>query len=234
MNVRLERITLCYPGKEPLFRDLDLEVGDGELVVIRGPSGSGKSSLLRLINRLQEPTSGRLLIDGEPAATLEVTRLRRRIATIQQTPVMIDGTVRDNLHLPFRFEAARHRGDSSAGSSPARPDLPEDDTLRSELAAYHLDDVDLEHDATLLSVGQKQRLALIRALFVEPELILCDEPTSALDPASRQVVEAELERRHRELGQGIILVTHIDGELDRLATRSLVLADGELHDMESV
>lgn len=223
MNVCLEQVTLQYPGKEPLFRDVDLEIAEGDVVVIRGPSGSGKSSLLRLINRLQEPTSGRLLVDGEPAVNLEVTHLRRRIATIQQTPVMIDGTVRDNLLLPFRFQAAR---DGSTAT-------PDDQALRDELAAYHLDDVALEHDAALLSVGQKQRLALIRALFVEPELILCDEPTSALDPASRTVVEAELERRHRENGQGIVLVTHIDTALDRLATRALFLADGELRESAS-
>lgn len=102
--------------------------------------------------------------------------------------------------------------------------------MRRDLAAYHLEDVALDQDATVLSVGQKQRVAVIRALSVEPELLLCDEPTSALDPASRRVVEAELERRHREGGQGIILVTHIDSALDRLATRSLVLAGGELRE----
>ncbi len=198
MKLELQKLSLQYDGKSTLFKDIDLTVESGDFVVIRGPSGSGKSSLLRLLNRLQEPTSGTILVDGSSIADLEVTRLRRRIGYVQQTPVIIDGTVRDNLQLPFTFKIASNIV------------APDDDTLRCKLDAYLLQDVVLDEIASNLSVGQKQRLALIRVLLVSPEILLCDEPTSALDVQSRDVVERELERVNMEHGTSIVLVTHVE------------------------
>ena len=198
MKLQLQNLSLQYDGKPPLFQNVDLTVNSGEFVVIHGPSGIGKSSLLRLLNRLQDPTSGSILIDDKPISEHNVTHLRRRIGYVQQTPVTIEGTVRENLLLPFTVKAA--------GNAPP----PNDDTLRQKLDAYLLNDVQLDDNATELSVGQKQRIALIRILLIAPSLLICDEPTSALDPESRSIVERELERINRETQTSVILISHVD------------------------
>ncbi len=198
MKIELQNIELSFADMPPLLRDLNFVLEAGEFALIHGPSGCGKSSLLRVLNRLQEPSAGRLLIDGRPAEQYEVTQLRSRMGFVQQTPVMVAGSVRENLYYPFIIKAQRGR------------ELPGDEVLRTWLDDLLLVDVALEADAGVLSVGQQQRLALIRTLLAEPEILLCDEPTSALDADSKGVVDAWLERANVERGIGIVLVTHLD------------------------
>ena len=227
MRIELQNVTLRYPDqtsgrpqdKQPLFSNLNVLFASGDFAIVRGPSGSGKSSLLRLFNRLQEPTAGRITIDGRPIATLPATQLRRRIGYVQQTPVMVRGTVRDNLLFPFQFAAA---GNATAPTSA---------TLRDRLHACALDAVSLDADATVLSVGQKQRIALIRSLFAAPEFLLCDEPTSALDPESAQWVERELKRHNRDRQLGIIAVTHQRNAFEGDRARHFNLAAGVLEEV---
>lgn len=198
MRVELNHLSLAYGEKPPLFTDLDLILNDGDFILITGPSGSGKSSLLRLINLLHAPIAGSILVDDLPIDQYEVTQLRRRIGYIQQVPVMLSGNVRENLHLPFRFKTAK---DESA---------PDDGELRDFMDGFLLQDVRLTDDARQLSVGQKQRLSLIRTMLTRPELILCDEPTSALDPESKSVVEEWIIRVNSELNTTILMVSHQD------------------------
>ena len=215
MKLSLRNLSLQFDGKTRLFQNANLTVESGAFVVIRGSSGSGKSSLLRVLNRLQDATSGEVLVDDRPIGDHDVTRLRRRMGYVQQTPVVIGGTVRDNLHLPFRFKIT----DGAV--------FPTDDVLRKMLDAYLLQDVDLDETASELSVGQRQRIALIRALLVEPEILLCDEPTSALDPESKTIVERELERINRENGISVVLVTHVDFEPENIEPQIYTLtSDG--------
>lgn len=209
MKIELKNVALQYPGKPPLFRGVNLIFDSSDFLLIQGPSGSGKSSFLRLLNHLQTPSEGEILIDGRSAKQHNVLSLRRRIGYVQQTPVMIPGTVKDNLTLPFRYKIARAQ---------VRPD---DQELRENLNAYLLQDVGLEDSAETLSVGQKQRVALIRTLISKPDLLLCDEPTSSLDEQSRQVVETELDRS--DLAIGVVLVTHLDFQPQKVSPRKYIL-----------
>lgn len=220
MTIELKNLSLAYDSKAPLFRDLNLTLNSNDFVLIQGPSGSGKSSLLRLLNRLQEPSSGAILIDDRLIDQYEVTTLRQRIGYVQQVPVMVEGDVRKNLQLSFQFKASQ--------------DVlsPQDEDLRTRLDEFLLEEVGLDDDAQLLSVGQKQRLALIRTLLTQPEVILCDEPTSALDHQSKTVVESWLERLNLAHNTGIIMVTHLDFTPTEVRPRKFVLEPGGL--VESV
>ena len=195
MRLDLRGASLRFGDHEPLFEGVDLSVEGGRLVVIEGASGCGKSSLLRLLNRLQEPTSGQLLVDGSLGKDADVTALRRRAALVPQTPVARAGSVRDNLCWPLSFRANRGRT------------APADEPLRRQLDVLLLQDVALDDEARTLSVGQRQRLAFLRAQLLEPEILLCDEPTAALDGEARTVIETQL-AAHCAAGAGVVVVTH--------------------------
>jgi len=191
-----DNVSYSWPDGKGL-RDVQLGVPAGAFVRIVGPSGSGKSTLLRLASRLEEPASGVIRFDGKPLGDYSPPLLRRRIGYVQQTPVVVEGSVRQNLLLPYQFAANREHT------------LPTDDQLRSWLGRLALAGVDLEDKARSLSVGQKQRLCIIRSLLLAPELLLMDEPTSALDRESREIVEKITETQNRQ-GMTILLVTHFD------------------------
>ncbi|GIX06493.1 MAG: ABC transporter ATP-binding protein [Candidatus Poribacteria bacterium] len=194
MDIAFERVSLRY-GETVVLEEVSFRVQSGQFALIEGPSGAGKSSMLRLINRLEDPSSGTISADGRPLPEWPVLQLRRQIAYVPQIPVLFPGTVRENLLTPFRFRANRDR-------TP-----PTDEELRARLSELLLE-VKLEETATTLSVGQQQRIALLRAALLEPRLMLCDEPTAPLDPDSREVVERTLERWNQEQGITVFLVTH--------------------------
>ncbi|MDP2212138.1 MAG: ATP-binding cassette domain-containing protein [Candidatus Aquicultor sp.] len=203
-------ISLAF-NDNALFSDVSLAVNAGDLVIIGGPSGSGKSSLLRLLNRLNDPTSGQINLDGRPFTDYKVVELRRQICYIQQTPVIVEGTVKQNLLLPFGFESLR-------GFK-----TPTDETLIDLLHKFKLDDIALSDQAMVLSVGQKQRLAFIRALLLQPKALLLDEPTSALDQDSRLVVEEYVKRLAGEENLAILMVTHLDFKPKHMKARPYML-----------
>lgn len=221
MRIELKRLGLHYEGKKPLFRDLDLALEEGGFIVIQGPSGSGKSSLLRLINRLQEPDRGEIRIDGRSIEEYDVTALRRRIGYVQQIPVMLEGSVRDNLMFPFQFRSAREL------------DPPGEEVLRTWLDRLLLREIELGDCARELSVGQKQRVALIRTLLVQPEVLLCDEPTSSLDSESKKIVEDWLERINSGSQIGIILVTHSKVEFSEVRPFRYRLRESGLEEVKA-
>lgn len=195
MRLELQGVSLRFGDHEPLFEGVDLSIEGGQFVIIEGPSGCGKSSLLRLLNRLQEPTAGALSVDGAAAHNTDVTTLRRRAILVPQTPAVTTGTVRDTLRWPFKFRSNQSRNP------------PTDEALRQRLDALLLQEITLDDDCAPLSVGQRQRLALLRALLLEPEILLCDEPTAALDGVARAVIDTQLEARCAA-GVGVIVVTH--------------------------
>jgi putative ABC transport system ATP-binding protein len=194
--VAFSSVTFSYSPSQVLFKDLSYTFKCGTFYLVRGPSGVGKSTLLRLINRLEDPGSGEILFKGRPLQSYHPPVLRRSILYIQQTPTVVHGSVRDNLLLPFTFKSNK--------------DLvnPGDERLRDYLDELLLRGVNLDDNALTLSVGQLQRLCLIRGLLLLPEILLLDEPTSALDDESRKVVETMAERQCLESNRAVIMVSH--------------------------
>lgn len=218
MRIELRGVSLRFGDHAPLFEGLDLSLGTGDFAVIEGASGCGKSSLLRLLNRLHEPSAGELLVDGAPVE--DAPALRRRAILVPQTPVVVPGTVRDNLRFPFRFRVHRYR-------TP-----PGDPHVRALLDSLLLDAVDLDEDAAPLSVGQRQRLSLARALLLSPRMLLCDEPTSALDDDARHRVE-EILQGQCAAGLGVVLVSHQPFVTRRVTARRYHLGSAGLRQVHA-
>lgn len=181
-----------------LLERVNLSVDQGEFIVVRGVSGSGKSTLLRMICRLQPPSSGTIRFRGKPVDAFPPSVLRSRIGYVAQIPAIVDGSVIDNLLLPFSFAANR-----------GKPE-PSERELTEMLDRFYLSGVSPDQAARTLSVGQKQRLALMRTILQGPELLLLDEPTSSLDRESAAMVFAIIERLNSVEGRSIIAVTHSD------------------------
>jgi len=215
-----ERLGRVLAGEVPvtLVRDIDLEVGRGEFLVIMGPSGSGKSSLLYLLGLLDTPTSGRILLDGQDTSgygedQLAATRLRKLGFVFQFHFLLAEFTVLDNVLLPMRRlgvldeNVARRRAE----------DLLNQFGLR-EHAGKH------PHQ---LSGGQRQRVAIVRALANDPLIILADEPTGNLDTHASANVRQILHDLTRQLGTTVIAVTH-DVTFANAADRRIGIVDGQI------
>jgi len=196
-NISVER------GGEPVIEGLSARLEEGSTAVV-GPSGAGKSSLLRLLNRLADPSAGRILYRGEPLQEREVHALRREVALVPQLPALREDTVAGNL----RYAATL--GDREIGER----------EIEELLVRAGLGPGFAARPARELSVGEQQRAMLARALVNEPRVLLLDEPTSALDEASREAVEATL-LALRDGGLSYIVVTHDPAQAERLARTSL-------------
>jgi osmoprotectant transport system ATP-binding protein len=211
--LRAENVTKHY-GSVVALDGVSLEVSRTECVVLIGESGSGKTTLLRCFNRLVDPGSGRVLIDGVDAAQLDPIALRRRIGYVPQ-----DGGLLPHWRVQRNVELVPWlRGVGNA----------------AELAAKALHLVGLEPEVfgrrwpRELSGGQRQRVAVARALAANPDLILLDEPFGALDAITRADVQATFHRIRRELGVTAVLVTHDLHEAFLLADRIVVMRQGRV------
>ncbi len=190
---------------------LDLGVQKGELVTIMGTSGSGKTTLLRLINRLSESDSGSILLNGRDIKDYDPVELRRKIGMVFQVPVVFKGSVRDNLAFGMKLH-----GDSIDLETLAR-----DSSIAENL---------IDADAEQLSVGEKQRVCIARALANRPEILLLDEPTSSLDFASAGKIEKLLMNLCLERNLTMLWVTHEREQAERIGGRRLMLRDGRLEE----
>ena len=215
--LELRELSFGYDKGGPLvFECLSLEVRVGELLVIKGASGSGKSTLLRLICRLNTPRSGEILFKGQHVSEITPSELRSNVTYVPQIPQMIDGSIRDNLLLPFTFVQAE------------RKTAPDDAALERMLDAFYLNGVTLDQSANKLSVGQKQRLSIMRVILTDPDVLLLDEPTSALDAESATMVFSIIERLNTEEGKTVLIVTHSDYQPDVPQARSCTFRNGNL------
>lgn len=192
-------------GGRAVVRDVTLEARPGRVLVLRGASGSGKSTLLRCLNGLIWPLHGVVRLDGTDIRTLPAPAVRRRVALVTQTPVMLPGDVAENL--AYGLEA------------------PADDTLRRAAAAAGLPGELLGRPAGELSGGERARVAIARALTREPDVLLLDEPTAALDLDAAAIV-SETIRTLAAAGIAVVVATHDDAIADAVADDILVLRGG--------
>jgi multiple sugar transport system ATP-binding protein len=208
----MEGIKKIYPNGHVAAQGLDLDIADGEFMVLVGPSGCGKSTALRMVAGLETPTSGRILIGDRDVTSLPPQE--RDIAMVFQTYALYPHmTVRENLAFGLRMRGAG-RGII-------------DQRVNEAARALALEPV-LDRKPAQLSGGQRQRVALGRAIVREPKVFLFDEPLSNLDAKLRVETRAELARLHRRLGATIVYVTHDQEEAMTLGSRVAVMRDGFL------
>ncbi|WP_454798083.1 methionine ABC transporter ATP-binding protein [Novosphingobium lindaniclasticum] len=221
--IRLEGVHKAYGGTHAALADVDLEIGRGEVFGIIGRSGAGKSTLVRLLNGLERPSAGRVLVDGIDVAVLgppQLRSLRRRVGMIfQNFGLLSSRTVADNVALPLRIAGAS--ASEIAAKVPA--------LLERVGLAEHGDKYPAQ-----LSGGQKQRVGIARALTTDPDILLCDEATSALDPETTRSVLALIADLNRELGLTIVLITHEMEVVRQVCDRVLVLHSGRVVETGSV
>lgn len=192
----------------PILNDVSLDLPRGSITGLVGPSGAGKTSLIRLLNRLDEPASGSIEYLGRPLAQYAVRALRRRIAFVFQTAALFPGSVADNLQAAWAVG----------------PDAGHEPDMAAVLDAVGLGASFARRPAAELSGGEQQRVALGRALMTSPEVLLLDEPTSALDPEATRRLLATLTTLAHERGVSIVLVTHRLAEA-RQATSFMVMLE---------
>ncbi|MGQ0639607.1 MAG: ABC transporter ATP-binding protein [Gemmatimonadaceae bacterium] len=214
-RVTMQRVRAEYAQSGFTLGPLDLSVEPGETVAIVGPSGAGKSTFIDLLPRLVLPTSGSIRIDGYDISQVTRASLRSHVAVVSQTPFLFSGTLLDNLRFsqPNATQSAVMRIAAEAHVDEFARRLPR---------GY---ETELQPRGGNLSVGQRQRIALARAMLADPLILLLDEPTSALDTESEQLLAAALARF--SVGRTVCLVTHHDPLL-ALAQRVLVMEHGQI------
>ncbi|HIP96205.1 MAG TPA: phosphonate ABC transporter ATP-binding protein [Anaerolineae bacterium] len=223
--LRVEHLTKIFPNGTVALRDVNFTVQDGEFLAVIGLSGSGKSTLLRCINRLIDPTEGRVIwndIDITAAQGAELRKIRRQIGMIfQQFNLVKRSSVMTNV-LSGRL------GYANPWLSLVHRFSPED-YQRARAALERVGILDKAHSrADQLSGGQQQRVGIARALMQEPKLVLADEPVASLDPVLAHSIMRYLEQLNREDGITVLCSLHFLDLVHRYATRVIGLKDGEL------
>lgn len=212
--IRLEGVTKLFPGAStPAVTNLSLDVPEGEFVTLVGPSGCGKTTTLKMINRIIEPTEGRIEVGGQDAASLEPHELRRSIGyVIQQVGLFPHRTIEQNIATVPKL-----LGWDDARILPRVEELIDTVGLEPELLSRYPSE---------LSGGQQQRVGVARALAADPPVLLMDEPFGAVDPIVRSSLQEEFLDLHRRLGKTVVFVTHDVDEAVYLGTRTAILNVG--------
>jgi osmoprotectant transport system ATP-binding protein len=212
--IRLERVTKRYPDGTVAVHELDLDVRQGEVCVLVGPSGCGKTTTMRMINKLVEPSGGRIFLGGEDVTGVDGVALRRQIGyVIQQVGLFPHLTVRRNIAtVPQLLGWDKRRTEARV----------------SELfTLVGLDEARLaDRYPHQLSGGQRQRVGVARALAADPPVLLMDEPFGAVDPIARDRLQEEFRRLQQEVRKTVVFVTHDIDEAVRLGDRIAVMREG--------
>jgi osmoprotectant transport system ATP-binding protein len=216
--IKLQNLTKRFESRQSqaVVDDVTMDIGEGELCVLLGPSGCGKTTTLKMINRLVQPTSGKILIGGEDTASFDVVELRRRIGyVIQQVGLFPNMTVEGNIALVPQM----------LGWDKARTRKRVEELL--ELVA--LDPaVFMRCYPRDLSGGQQQRVGVARALAADPPVMLMDEPFGAIDPINRTAIQDEFRKIQRRLNKTVVFVSHDIDEAVKMADKIAIFRDGKL------
>jgi tungstate transport system ATP-binding protein len=210
--LELNDVVVRY-GDKTALKVPHLKINPGEVLALLGPNGAGKTTLLKLMGLLQIPSQGSVQFHGLTASANSALAIRRRIATVFQEPLLLNGTVHENaaLGLKLRGLGGREIADRL-------------DPWLDRLGIAHL----ARRSARTLSGGEAQRTSLARALALEPELLLLDEPFSSLDPGSREELLRDFQRIVKQANVTTVFVTHDRGEAFALADRVGIMAGGRL------
>ncbi len=222
-KIRVDHLTVQYADGTESLRDVSLDIPANQIMVLFGPAGGGKSTLLRALNRLNDLVegvrqSGRIYLDGAEITRPEVNvvALRRRVGIVFAQPIPLPMTIRQNVSYGLRLAGQRH---------PRRLAEAVERALRAAALWDEIKDR-LDAPAAALSGGQQQRLSLARVLALEPEVVLLDEPTSGLDPISTAKVEASLQEIKRDYT--VVIVPHSVQQAARIADQAAFFLQGEL------
>ncbi len=219
-RIEFQDVSFSYTPGEPVIKKINLTIEPGEIVAIVGESGSGKSTLINLIPRFYEPTSGKILIDGQDIREVTLASLRASIGIVSQETILIHGTIRENIAF-------------------GRPETDELDIIAVAKAANAHDfiirlpkgyDTMVGERGVTLSGGERQRIAIARALLKDPKVLLLDEATGALDSVSEAVVQDALNKLM--YGRATLMVAHRLSTV-RMASKIVVLSAGEIVEMGS-
>ena len=213
--IEFKDLTKKFPGGKIAVDSLNLTFNDGEFIVFIGTSGSGKTTSMRMINRMIEPSSGEILIDGKNIKDMNAVELRRQIGyVIQQIGLMPHMTIFENIVMvPKLLKWPVEKQRKIAEELIQKVDLPLDF---------------LERYPSELSGGQQQRIGVIRALAADQDIILMDEPFGALDPITRDSLQELVKQLQQELGKTVIFVTHDMHEALKLADRIVIMQEGKV------
>ncbi|MGY2644789.1 choline ABC transporter ATP-binding protein OpuBA [Bacillus inaquosorum] len=211
----LENVSKTYKGGKKAVNNVNLKIAKGEFICFIGPSGCGKTTTMKMINRLIEPSAGKIFIDGENIMEQDPVELRRKIGyVIQQIGLFPHMTIQQNISLVPKLLKW--------------PEQQRKERARELLKLVDMGPEYLERYPHELSGGQQQRIGVLRALAAEPPLILMDEPFGALDPITRDSLQEEFKKLQKTLHKTIVFVTHDMDEAIKLADRIVILKAGEI------
>ena len=213
--IEFQNVSKIYRGGKIAVEDINLSFEQGEFICFIGTSGSGKTTSMRMINRMTEPSKGKILIDGQDIQKLNPVELRRKIGyVIQSIGLMPHMTIRENITLVQKL-------------------LKVDQAKRDQTAEKMIDLVELPREMldrypSELSGGQQQRIGVVRALAADQDIILMDEPFGALDPITRDSLQDLVKDLQERLGKTIVFVTHDMDEALKLANRIAIMSEGRV------
>ncbi|WP_455428733.1 betaine/proline/choline family ABC transporter ATP-binding protein [Lactiplantibacillus pentosus] len=220
MFLTMEHLNKTYPGGKVAVEDFNLEIEKGEFVCFIGTSGSGKTTTMRMINRMLSQTSGTIKLNGKDISQIDPVKLRRQVGyVIQNIGLMPHMTIRDNITLvPRLLKWPQEKMNERAKKMIKLVELPED----------YLDRYPSE-----LSGGQQQRIGVVRALAADQDLVLMDEPFGALDPITRESLQDLVKDLQERLGKTFVFVTHDMDEALKLATRIVIMDGGKIMQIDT-
>ncbi|WP_270789047.1 betaine/proline/choline family ABC transporter ATP-binding protein [Enterococcus diestrammenae] len=213
--IEFQNVTKIYKGGKMAVEDVNLSFDQGEFICFIGTSGSGKTTCMRMINRMNEPTKGKILINDQDIQGFNPVELRRKIGyVIQNIGLIPHMTIRENITLVQRL-------------------LKVSEVTRNETAEKMIDLVELPREMldrypSELSGGQQQRIGVVRALAADQDIILMDEPFGALDPITRDALQDLVKDLQERLGKTIVFVTHDMDEALKLANRIVIMSEGKV------